>query len=112
MAAYIGQILDDFNKNAEDFDSYVEQMDQWAELNGVGEEKKAGMLPSMVGANEYRLLKDILTSEKPKDKAYPELREALCEYSPKPPITTERFNFYIRGKKMRFWRVSKTSVKR
>ena len=68
MATYIIHILGDFNENVEDFDSYVEQMDQWAELNGVGEEKKAGMLLSMVGANDYSLLKDILTSEKPTDK--------------------------------------------
>ena len=68
MAIYIIHILGDFNKNVEDFDIYVEHMAQWAELNGVGEEKKAGMLLSTVGANEYSLLKDILTSEKPTDK--------------------------------------------
>ena len=43
MAIYIGHI-GEFNEIAEDFESYVERMDQWAELNCVGEEKKAGML--------------------------------------------------------------------
>ena len=65
-----------FNETAEDFENYVERMDQWAELNGV-EEKKVGMLLSVVGTNAYRLLKDILTPEKPKDKTHPELREAM-----------------------------------
>ena len=53
----------------------------------------ACMLLSMVGANDYRLLKDILSPEKPKDKKYAELREALSDYSPKPPIMAERFKF-------------------
>ena len=40
---------------------------QWADLSGVEEERKAGMLLSIVGVNAYRLLTDILTQEKPKD---------------------------------------------
>ena len=65
-----------FNETAEDFENYVERMDQWEELNGV-EEKKAGMLLSVVGTNAYILLKDILTPKKQKDKTYAELREAM-----------------------------------
>ena len=99
MATYIGHI-GEFNETAEDFESYVERMDQWAELNGVGEEKKAGMLLPMVGANAYILVKDILTPEKPKDKTYAELREALLSYcSPKPLIIAQRYKFYKRGQK-------------
>ena len=67
MATYIGHIGES-NETAEDFESYVKRMDQWAELSGVGEETKAGMLLSMVGANAYRLLKGFLTPEKPKDE--------------------------------------------
>ena len=89
IATYVGHI-----------DEYVERMDQWAEINGVGEEKKAGMLLSMVGANAYRLLKDILTPDKPKDKTCVKLREALLShYSPKQLIIAERFKFYKRGQK-------------
>ena len=57
--------------------------------------KKAGMLLSKVGANAYKLLKDILTPEKPKDKTYAELREALLShFSPKPLIIAERLRSY------------------
>ena len=33
-----------------------------------------------IGANAYRLLNDILTPEKSKDKTYAELREALLSH--------------------------------
>ena len=66
MATHIGHI-GEFNETAgaEDFESYVERMDQ-CQCHGMGgvkffafgEERKADTLLSMVGANAYRLLKE------------------------------------------------------
>ena len=51
------------------------------------------MLLSKVGANAYKLLKDILTPEKPKEKTYAELREALLSHY-SPLIIAERLRSY------------------
>ena len=62
--------------------------------------RKESWYVAIIGANAYKMLKDILTPEKPKDKTYAELREALLiHYSPKPLIIAERFKFYKRGQK-------------
>lgn len=99
MAGYIGQ-LGEFNEAKEDFESYVERLDQWSELNGIDSTKKANVLLSVIGPTSYKLLKDILTPEKPKDKSYVELCDALKgHYSPKPLVIAERFRFYKRGQK-------------
>lgn len=96
MAGYIGQ-LGEFNEAKEDFESYVERLDQWSELNGIDSTKKANVLLSVIGPTSYKLLKDILTPEKPKDKSYVELCDALKgHYSPKPLVIAERFRFYER----------------
>ena len=91
-----------FNETAEDFESDVERMDQWqwAELNGV-EEKKAGMLLSVVGTNANRLLKDILTPETPKDKTIKRSNALLRHHSSKakPLIIAERFKFFKKWKR-------------
>jgi len=67
MAGYIGQ-LGEFQESKGDFESYMERLGQWAELNAIGEDKKGNVLLSLMGPNPYKLLKDIILPVKTKRK--------------------------------------------
>ena len=52
----------------EDFDSYIERMDQLLDLNGISEnEKKVALFINMAGGELYKVLKSIVIPKKPTD---------------------------------------------
>ena len=59
------------------------------------EDKKRSVFPSIVGANTYKLLRNLLTPAKPGDMSYKELVEVLAQhYSPTPAESVQQYKFH------------------
>ena len=64
-------------------------------------EKKRAVLLSCIGAKVYGVLRNVVSPEKPSEKSFDELTEALREhYSPKPLLIAERFKFHKRDQRV------------
>ncbi|KAK0145350.1 hypothetical protein N1851_015749 [Merluccius polli] len=97
MAVFIGN-LGEYKEGQEDFESYTERFEQWMIVNEVGEDKKANVFLSVMGAEAYALLKNLCIPDKPSRLTY----EVLCgklssHYKPKPLVIAERFKFQKRN---------------
>ncbi|KAI4881013.1 hypothetical protein NFI96_011262 [Prochilodus magdalenae] len=98
MATFrIGQ-LSEYKEGQEDFESYLERLEQWMIANEVDEGKKVSVFLSVIGAEAYRLLKNLTMPAKPSSLTYKELNEKLSAYyKPKPLVIAERFRFQKRN---------------
>ncbi|KAI4895153.1 hypothetical protein NFI96_009265 [Prochilodus magdalenae] len=98
MATFrIGQ-LSEYKEGQEDFESYLERLEQWMIANEVDEGKKVSVFLSVIGAEAYRLLKNLTMPAKPSSLTYKELSEKLsAHYKPKPLVIAERFRFQKRN---------------
>lgn len=95
--ARIGSISE-YKEGKEDFESYLERLEQWMVANEVEDEKKVSVFLSLIGADAYKLLKSLLQPEKPSTKSYDQLTKALSDhYKPKPLVIMERFRFQKRN---------------
>ena len=94
MAALIGHI-DVFDESAEQWLTYVERFEHFAEANDVLAAKKVAVFLSVMGATTYGLLRSLLAPDKPGSRQYEELVKMLNDhFSPKPIIIAERFCFH------------------
>jgi len=90
--------LSEYKEGQEDFESYLERLDMWMFANNVEEEKKVSVFLTAIGAEAYRLLKNLLSPDKPSAKTYKELCDTLSEhYKPKPIVIMERFRLQKRN---------------
>ena len=63
------------------------------EANGIADEKKVPVLMSVIGAQTYALLSDLLAPDKPTSKTVEQLKEVLQKhYELKPVVIAERFS--------------------
>ena len=89
--------LKEYNEKEEDWESYVERLEQYFIANDIHADKKVAVLISTIGANTYGLMKDILAPAKPHSKSFAELTSVLKSHlSPEPITIAERFRFYKR----------------
>ena len=99
MASFFGHI-GEYEEKKEDFASYQERLEQWMMLNKITDDQKCGCLISIMGADTYKLLKNLLHPSKPSERTFSENCKILSDYfSPKPIIIAERFKFYTRNQK-------------
>ena len=97
MAALTGHI-DAFDESTEQWSTYVERFEHFAEANGVPAEKKVAVFLSVIGAATYGLLRSLLAPDKPGSKPYADLMKILNgHFSPRPIIIAERFHFHKRN---------------
>ena len=98
MAAPLFGQVKEFDGEREEWSQYVERLDHFFEANEVVDaDKKRAILLTVIGPSAYKLLRNLLAPEKPKDKTYTELVGILKEhYSPKPSETVQRFRFNSR----------------
>ena len=83
--------LREFNDKEEEWESYIERLEQYFIANNVEADKKVAVLISTVGANTYALMKDILAPTKPHTKTFAELTSVLKSHlSPEPITIAER----------------------
>ncbi|GFS08536.1 polyprotein [Elysia marginata] len=85
MALY-GQIKE-FYQSEETIHDYLDRLSFYFEANEVrAEEKKRAVLLTVIGPQQFRLLKDLSAPAKPADKSYSELCQLLTKHhAPAPP---------------------------
>ena len=89
--------LDELQVGTEDFDCYVEHMEQYFIANDIPEGKKAPAFLSAIGAKAYELLCNLVAPDSPKDKRFNDLVKTLCAHlKPKPLVIVEQFKFHMR----------------
>ncbi len=64
MAAMQFGRVDEYKDSKEDFKSYMERFEQWLLANDIPNEKKVSVFLSIVGADTYGLLKNLVTPTK------------------------------------------------
>ena len=97
--ATIGQI-GEYVESKEDFECYIERIEQFFEANQIAEGKQVAVLLTVIGAPTYTLLKSLLAPERPSSKKLAELVSTLKNhFSPKPSVIAERFKFHGRYQK-------------
>ena len=87
MAAFQIGCITEYKEGQEDFESYLERLEQWMFANDVEDGKKVSVFLSVIGAETYRLLKNLTMPQRPSTLSYAELsgRQA-AHYKPKPLI--------------------------
>ena len=81
----------------EDFDCYIECMEQHFITNDVLETKKVATFLLTMGAKAYKVLRNLVAPDSPKDKRFNNLVKMLhMHLKPKPLVIAERFKFYKR----------------
>uniref|UniRef100_A0A3B4H7P2 Retrotransposon gag domain-containing protein n=1 Tax=Pundamilia nyererei TaxID=303518 RepID=A0A3B4H7P2_9CICH len=86
--------VEEYNESKEDFESYLERLEQRMLANDVSDEKKLCMFLSVIGADTFRLLKNLVSPRVPSTVGYAVLTEAFsAHYKPTPVVIAERFRF-------------------
>ena len=86
---------------SQDWSEYVERLEQYFVANGVNNaDKKRSILLTVIGANMYSLVRNLVSPSKPTDKTYEELTRVMKDHlQPKPLIIAERYKFHKRNQK-------------
>ena len=99
MTTVIGR-LDEFQMGKDDFDCYIERMEQYFVANAVPEDKQVAAFLTVIGVPAYELLRNLILPETPKDKTLAELKTVLRSHlKPKPLTIAERFKFHKRSQR-------------
>ena len=79
MAALLGKI-EEFE---EEWPQYVERMDHFFAANGIDNaDKKKSTFLAVIGPATYSLVRNLVSPDKPGDKSYDELVDALKKQTP------------------------------
>ena len=97
MATSIGSV-GEFVPDLEDWMQYAERLGHYLTANGINEVgRKKAVLLTTIGAKAYKLLRTLVSPEKPGDKTYDELVAAMQQHhSPKPSPIVQRYRFNSR----------------
>ena len=89
--------LDEFQVGKEDFDCYMDRMEQYVIANSIAEGKQVAVFLTAIGGLTYELVRNSLLPAAPKDKTLAELKNTLRAHLKTKPLTiVERFKFYRR----------------
>ena len=99
MAGFIGKI-DEFDSKCEEWKQY-ERLEHYFYANGVTkEERKRSALITVVGRDNFKLMRSLIHQLEPKDKSYDELIAAMRQhFEPQPSEIMQRFKFHTRSRK-------------
>ena len=87
--------IEQFDPKTSDITSYLERLEQLFICNVVENDKKVSLLITLIGAEAYSVLKDLLAPDLPCTKSLIDFKKALIDhYSPKRLIIAERYKFY------------------
>ena len=88
----------EFVEGKEDIASYIERVELYFAANYVEKDHEVATFLSLIGADAYGVLRNMLAPDPPKDKSFEALKEILtAHYSPKPILIAERFKFHRRN---------------
>ena len=90
--------IHEFNQTEENINDYLDRLDFCLEANNVSApEKKRAILLTVVGPQQFRLLKDLTSPSKPAEKSFQELCKLLKDHhAPSPPNFLSRAKFDAR----------------
>ena len=93
--------LHEFNSSEEDWERYVEVLDNFFVANDiVNDGKKAAVLLTCVGARTYKLISDLCSPDLPSTKTYVQLSTLLKNhFIPRRSVVVSRFHFNRRNRK-------------
>ena len=87
-----------FEDGTEQWSSYTERFDYFAEANGIDDGKLVPTFLTVMGPKAFNLLRCLVQPDKPGSKNYAEIKTILAaHYSPKPLVIAERFRFHKRN---------------
>ena len=93
MSSTVGT-LEPFDPHAGDWDTYADRLCMYLEANDVKAAKHVATLLTVIGGPAYKVLRNLVSPDKPKDKTFKELVEVLAaHFSPKPLVIAERYRF-------------------
>ena len=98
--ATLGKI-GEYCASSEEWPQYIERLEFFLIANKVTEnELKRATLLSVIGPRTFKLLRNLITLDKPGDKSYDELVKVLTDhFSPKQSEIVQRSKFYSRSRK-------------
>ena len=67
--SFIGNI-EQFNHETEDFENYIERLQEYFKANEVAEGRKVSALLTIIGPKTYAILKNITYPEDPRTKTF------------------------------------------
>ena len=95
MAGLIGSIGPYID--SEGWDSYVERLNLYFDVNDINEGKRLPACLSIIGSNTYGVLKSLVSPTPPSEHTLQQCTDALRgHYCPKPLVIVERFRFMKR----------------
>ena len=84
----------EFNMECDDWEVWMERLQQYFIANDVPDTKKASILLTLLGNNEYMLLRDLATPKKPSKLGVEDINKILSTHlKPKPSEVIERYKF-------------------
>ena len=88
--------IGEYCANTEEWTQYVKHLEFFLIVNKVTEEEmKRATLLSVIGPRTFKLVRNLLTPEKPGDKPYADLVKVLTDhFSQKPSEIVKRAKFY------------------
>ncbi|XP_032443207.1 uncharacterized protein LOC116735412 [Xiphophorus hellerii] len=100
MSATFGT-LSAFDAKEQTWEEYCEILDQFFEANDVDDSaKQRAILISVVGPATYKLMRNLVSPDKPSSKTYSQLVTRLKEhFNPKPSEIVQRYKFDSRSRK-------------
>ena len=89
--------MQSFVPSTESISAYLERLDLYFTANGIESEKQVPVLLTVIGPENYTLLRGLVAPAAPKDKTLEELKASLTNhFKPKTLVIAERFRFYRR----------------
>jgi len=102
MEGIIGKI-DEFDSKCEEWKQYKQRLEHYFCANGAtNEEKKRSALITVVGRDNFKLMRSLIHSLEPEDKSYDELIAAMRQhFEPQPSEIRpmQLFKFHTRSRK-------------
>ncbi|XP_077508775.1 uncharacterized protein LOC144120249 [Amblyomma americanum] len=86
--------IDEYDPKVQNFDSYLERLEHFASANEVSEAKKLSVFLTVLGAEAYEVLKNLVVPALPGEKTFAEIKILLKNhYSPQTSVIAERCRF-------------------
>lgn len=92
--------LSAFDVKEQTWEEYCEILEQFFEANGIDDgDKQRAILISVVGPATYKLIRNLVSPDKPSSKTYSELKTLMKEhFNPKPSEIVQRYKFDSRSR--------------
>ena len=73
--------IEEFSSNKEDWSNYVERLNHFFKANAITtNEQKQSVFLSVIGPTTYKLLRSLVSPEKPGDKSFKDLVKKLSDH--------------------------------